>query len=136
MKIKNGTTAETPVSAKTPAPAAAKAPKAPKATTKTVVKVSAKTAPPKAGRVSEREIIALRTLKFKHPEMAVQALKDKTGIALNIVTIGRTLRGLIHANVDMCGLPVRPYCMEPRTQTAPKPKTAETPKAKKTAKAA
>jgi hypothetical protein len=78
-------------------------------------------------KITAKEVIAARKLKVAHPEMSMQAIKEKLGLQIHQIMVGRAIRGITHAHLDMCGLPVRPF-------GAPKaPKKAITKAAKKTA---
>jgi hypothetical protein len=66
-------------------------------------------------KITAKEVIAARKLKVSNPEMSMQAIKDKLGLAIHVIMVGRAIRGITHGHLDMCGLPVRP--MEHRTET-------------------
>lgn len=95
-------------------------------------------------KISAKEVIAARKLKVAHPEMSMQAVKDKLKLGIHVIMVGRLIRGISHGHLDMCGLPIRPFvprdevkAAKPRlakaaAKPAGKPKVA---KAKKVAKA-
>jgi hypothetical protein len=92
-------------------------------------------------KISAKEVIAARKLKVAHPEMSMQAIKDKLKLKIHTIMVGRALRGITHGHLDMCGLPVRPFQHRAEVKAAAKPgvkaaaKPAGKPKAKKVAKA-
>jgi hypothetical protein len=48
----------------------------------------------------EEEVIALRALKRKQPELTLPALIQTLGLGASIVTVSKALRGLTFANLD------------------------------------
>ena len=77
-------------------------------------------------KITAKDVLAARKLKAANPEMSMQAIKDKLGLAIHVIMVGRAIRGITHAHLDMCGLPVRP--MEHRAEVkagAPKPRAAK-----------
>jgi hypothetical protein len=86
-------------------------------------------------KISAKEVIAARKLKVAHPEMSMQAIKDKLHLKIHTIMVGRALRGITHAHLDMCGLPVRPF--EHRAEVKAKPRAkAALPVGNKPAKSA
>jgi hypothetical protein len=94
-------------------------------------------------KISAKEVIAARKLKVAHPELSMQAIKDKLHLKIHTIMVGRALRGITHAHLDMCGLPVRPFEHRAEVKAAAKPGVkaaaksagrAKAPKAKKAAK--
>jgi hypothetical protein len=97
-------------------------------------------------KISAKEVIAARKLKVANPEMSMQAIKDKLHLTIHTIMVGRAIRGITHAHLDMCGLPLRPFehrevkaAAKPRVtksaaKPAGKPKAARVrkPKAAKT----
>jgi len=81
-------------------------------------------------KINAEQVIAARRLKVRHPELSAQAIKDQLRRKLSAIMVGRLLRGISHPQIDMCGLPVRPFNTEkPAKKTAKATKKA----AKKTA---
>jgi hypothetical protein len=60
-------------------------------------------------KISAKEVIAARKLKASNPDMSMQAIKDKLGLKIHVIMVGRAIRGITHSHLDMCGLPVRPF---------------------------
>jgi hypothetical protein len=58
-------------------------------------------------KITAKEVIAARKLKAANPDMMVQAIKDKLGLKIHTIMVGRAIRGITHGHLDMCGLPVR-----------------------------
>jgi hypothetical protein len=93
-------------------------------------------------KITAKEVIAARKLKVAHPEMSMQAIKDKLNLKIHTIMVGRALRGITHAHLDMCGLPVRPFEHRAEVKAAAKPrgkaaaKSAGKPKVAKAKKAA
>jgi hypothetical protein len=91
-------------------------------------------------KISAKEVIAARKLKVANPEMSMQAIKDKLHLKIHTIMVGRLLRGITHAQLDMCGLPVRPFehraeiKVEPRAKAAAKSAGKPKVKAKKAVK--
>jgi hypothetical protein len=92
-------------------------------------------------KISAREVIAARKLKVAHPEMSMQAIKDKLHLKIHTIMVGRALRGITHGHLDMCGLPVRPFEHRAEVKAAAKPRAkaaaksaGNKPKAKKAPK--
>ncbi len=95
-------------------------------------------------KITARDVIAARKLKVANPQMSMQAIKDKLHLKIHTIMVGRALRGITHAHLDMCGLPVRPFehrgevkaAAKPRAKAAAKPagkpKVAKAKKAVKT----
>lgn len=73
-------------------------------------------------KITAKDVLAARRLKAANPEMSMQAIKDKLGLEIHVVMVGRAIRGITHAHLDMCGLDVRP--MEHREGTAAPSKKA------------
>lgn len=95
-------------------------------------------------KISAKEVIAARKLKVAHPEMSMQAIKDKLHLKIHMIMVGRLVRGITHGHLDMCGLPVRPFQHRAEVKEAAKPRVAKAaksagkpkaPRAKKAAKA-
>ena len=45
-------------------------------------------------KISAKEVIAARKLKVAHPELSMQAIKDKLHLKIHTIMVGRLLRGL------------------------------------------
>jgi hypothetical protein len=86
-------------------------------------------------KITAKEVLAARRLKAANPEMSMQAIKDKLGLTIHVIMVGRAIRGITHGHLDMCGLPVRPMEHRAEVKVAPKPRAAKKP-AKKAAKPA
>ena len=90
-------------------------------------------------KITAKQVIAARKLKVAHPELSMQAIKDKLGLELSVIMVGRALRGITHRHLDMCGLEVRPMVSRTVEVEAPTPKKVRTvkviakPRAKKVA---
>ena len=80
-------------------------------------------------KITAEQVIAARKLKAKQPDMSMQAIKDKLGLKIHTIMVGRAIRGITHAHLDMCGLPVRPF-----EHTAPIQRRLERKAAKAAAK--
>jgi hypothetical protein len=91
-------------------------------------------------KITAKEVIAARKLKVAHPELSMQAIKDKLKLGIHVIMVGRAIRGITHGHLDMCGLPVRPF--EHRGEVKAKPrvkaaaKSAGKPRAQKAKKVA
>jgi hypothetical protein len=59
-------------------------------------------------KITSKQVIAARKLKVAHPEMSMQAIKDKLDLQLSVIMVGRAIRGITHRHLDMCGLEIRP----------------------------
>jgi len=79
-------------------------------------------------KISAKEVIAARKLKVAHPELSMQAIKDKLHLKIHTIMVGRALRGITHAHLDMCGLPVRPFEHRGEVKAAAKPRVAKAAK--------
>ncbi len=79
-------------------------------------------------KISAREVLAARKLKVAHPEMSMQAIKDKLKLDIHVIMVGRLVRGITHAHLDMCGLPVRPFEHRGEVKAAAKPRVAKAAK--------
>lgn len=55
----------------------------------------------------EEEVIALRALKRKQPELTLPALIETLGLGASIVTVSKALRGLTFANLDQREAPYK-----------------------------
>jgi hypothetical protein len=93
-------------------------------------------------KITAKQVIAARRLKVAHPEMSMQAIKDKLDLQISLVMVGRAIRGITHSHLDMCGLEVRPLVSRTGAEVeAPAPKrvrktvkvVAKKPRAKKAA---
>jgi hypothetical protein len=86
-------------------------------------------------KITAKQVIAARKLKVAHPEMSMQAIKDKLDLQLSVIMVGRALRGITHRHLDMCGLEVRPMVSRTVEVEAPTPKkkVVAKPRAKKAA---
>jgi hypothetical protein len=73
-------------------------------------------------KISAKEVIAARKLKVAHPELSMQAIKDKLHLKIHTIMVGRALRGITHGHLDMCGLPVRPFEHRGEVKAAAKPR--------------
>jgi hypothetical protein len=90
-------------------------------------------------KITAKQVIAARRLKVAHPEMSMQAIKDKLDLQISLVMVGRAIRGITHSHLDMCGLEVRPMVTRTAEVEAPAPKrvrktvkvVAKKPRAKK-----
>jgi hypothetical protein len=78
-------------------------------------------------KISAKEVIAARKLKVAHPDISMQAIKDKLNLKLSVIMVGRLIRGISHGHLDMCGLKVRPF--EHRDGDKPAAKKATVKKA-------
>jgi hypothetical protein len=87
-------------------------------------------------KITAKEVIAARKLKASHPKMSMQAIKDKLHLKIHVIMVGRAIRGITHAHLDMCGLPVRPFNSGDAKPSANKTakKKAATPAAKSAGK--
>lgn len=75
-------------------------------------------------KISAKEVIAARKLKVANPDMSMQAIKDKLGLKIHVIMVGRAIRGITHSHLDMCGLPVRPF-EHREVKAAVKPRVAK-----------
>jgi hypothetical protein len=89
-------------------------------------------------KITAKEVIAARKLKVANPEMSMQAIKDKLHLKIHTIMVGRAIRGITHAHLDMCGLPVRPFehrevkvAVKPRAATKKVAKPAGKPRVRK-----
>lgn len=86
-------------------------------------------------KITAKEVIAARRLYKNNPELTMQEIKDKLGLKIHIVMVGRAIRGITHGHLDMCGLPVRPFGTKgpkaAKKPAAPKKATSEAKPAKK-----
>jgi hypothetical protein len=87
-------------------------------------------------KISAKEVIAARKLKVANPEMSMQAIKDKLGLKIHVIMVGRLIRGISHGHLDMCGLKVRPFVHREDTKPAAKKRLVKKVAAKPAAKKA
>jgi len=86
-------------------------------------------------KIAAKEVIAARKLKFAHPEMSMQAIKDKLHLGIHVIMVGRAIRGITHSHLDMCGLKVRPFVHREDTKPAAKKRSVKKAAAKPAKKA-
>jgi hypothetical protein len=60
-------------------------------------------------KVTKEQVIAMRKLAKKNPDLTMQAIKDQLKLKLSTIMVGRCIRGISHSHIDMCGLPIRPF---------------------------
>lgn len=85
-------------------------------------------------KITAQQVIAARKLKAANPDMSMQAIKDKLGLEIHTIMVGRAIRGITHSHLDMCGLPIRPFNhTEPITRRIARKEARKTARAEKAA---
>lgn len=62
------------------------------------------------------QVIAMRKMKSEFPELSALAIKRALDLPQSETVIARTLRGILYANVDMCGLEAKPASSKSQTE--------------------